>query len=153
MGRTSAFTSALLTNFPVLQCTGVDNEHMKQRGFGLLSIVMNDLRRDDTQVVTGSSPVRPTKFFHYLLEVHLCCVKYNASQNSTSAITSAVETSQDFTGSCTLNARSRTSRLVTTDHPSARSPGIILGHFARGMVSSRLRASVRSRRATISLPI
>jgi hypothetical protein len=42
---------------------GADNELNAYKDFGLHCISLNDLRRDDTQGVTGSSPVRPTNFF------------------------------------------------------------------------------------------
>ena len=58
-------------NFLVLQCTGVDYEFNKQKEFGLRCIAVNDLQRDDTQGVTGSSPVRPTKFFPSFAELSL----------------------------------------------------------------------------------
>jgi hypothetical protein len=71
MGLTSAFTSAVLLNFLVLQFTGVDYEFNKQKEFGLPCIAVNDLQRDDTQRATGSSPVRPTKFFPSFTELSL----------------------------------------------------------------------------------
>jgi hypothetical protein len=71
MRPTSAFTSAVLLNPGELRRTGVDSELHIHNDFGLHCIDVNELRRDDTQGVTGSSPVRPLNFFVSLAGVSL----------------------------------------------------------------------------------